>query len=289
MGRNATLKKQRKAEVVQGTEKKLLLFDLIQAAALPPNEVASHFMLSEWIQGRGLDHASRNKITEAIGEASLLGEGAFKRFIRLAGVLGAVAYSTGSDPVLLALDPEEALGHLVWLTQAPELQDNLLRYGQRETNRPFSLIHGLIDAGHRVCRSHVQAWQRHPRLLDIADQIKAFSHLDCHLDAAADIAAGRCVHDAGQLVLHRRRRDEDDNDCQELCLSFRSADGCLSFFPRKGERLQSEAVRSMRAFVSSYRGETLSGTISPHPMAARVCRLAGLRLDGGRGVLEGQP
>jgi len=288
MGRNATLKKQREAGASHRPKRHSTLSDVIRSReGTTPNQAAFCVLLDTWSKGLGLTNPAEtiDVISHALTAVDNPGE-----LAALFGALGALAYSTRQDPVMLTLDLEEALASLLALTSRLNLQGALRGYGQRLPNQqPFSAINGLKSLHERRLLELAPGWHDHPRAGEIVDRIQVLGHIDCHLDAAADIAAGRCVHDAGQLVLHRRARDADDKHNRELCLSFRSADGCLSFFPRKGERLKPEAVRSMRAFVSSYSGETLSGTISPHPMAARVCRLAGLRVEGGRGVLEGKP
>jgi hypothetical protein len=106
-----------------------------------------------------------------------------------------------------------------------------------------------------------------------------------HIDAAADLCAGRVLHETKHLVLHYRYAKKQRD--AELCLSFRSDDGFLSFYPfNRVHKLSASCVRSMRSFVRSYCGPLMAGELSPHNEAARLCRLIGLQVRDGYGFLE---
>jgi hypothetical protein len=111
--------------------------------------------------------------------------------------------------------------------------------------------------------------------------------IESHFDAVCDLAAGRVLHDAEKLVLHFRGNGPIAD--AELCLSFRAPDGLLSFFPDPtGCSLPVKAIKSVRHFVKSYRGQMIAGEISPHRNAKRLCAMCGLDVSNGHGFLRSQ-
>ena len=174
---------------------------------------------------------------------------------------------------------------IVELTRLPHLQRQLAQYGRGGGGGRS--IYNLL-AG-----SFAQLPLRGPAQIDngaisASDAVRALvelAHLEATVDSAADLAAGRLLHDAGQLLLHYRRANTQAG--AELCLSFRHADGVTTFFPDPdgGHTLATSAVRSMRTFVRSYSGPPMSGELSPHSKAERLARLVGLAVKGRRGHL----
>jgi hypothetical protein len=108
--------------------------------------------------------------------------------------------------------------------------------------------------------------------------------MDSHIQAVEDITCGRLLYRAGRLHLHYRKAEKITD--AELCLSHRSADGILSFFPEPASRVRISDIRKMRHFTASYKGPTINGMLSDHPQAARLCRLVGLNVRHGYGFLE---
>ena len=109
--------------------------------------------------------------------------------------------------------------------------------------------------------------------------------IESHLNAVCDLAAGRVLCDANQLVLHYRGNGPITD--AELCLSYRAPDGLLSFFPTTpSSHPPIKAVQSIRAFIKSYKGQTMAGEISRHRNALRLCALCGLDISHGHGFLR---
>lgn len=120
---------------------------------------------------------------------------------------------------------------------------------------------------------------------DFSALVDRVTLIESHLNAVCDLAAGRVLCDANQLVLHYRGNGPITD--AELCLSYRAPDGLLSFFPTtSSSHPPVKAVQSIRAFVESYKGPTMAGEISPHRNAMRLCSLCGLDISHGHGFLR---
>lgn len=104
------------------------------------------------------------------------------------------------------------------------------------------------------------------------------------IKAASNIAAGRLLHDAGDLVLHYI--DASTIEDSELCLSRRLKDGTLTFQRVVGlPPVRLSAIKSMRAFIRRYKGPRLAGKFTDHPMSERLCNLVGIKTVGNHGVI----
>ncbi len=187
--------------------------------------------------------------------------------------LGAHAVTMTSDPFLVPL-------LAAWGAPAVEAVPKLIF--------PFSVIKGFSEgAVQRLGDAHKALGASR----DERGVIGLFLGLIVdHLDQAANLAAGRTLHDAGHLVLHRSVGLADGTG-RDLCLSCRSRDGLLRYWPHPSKHLRREplppsCIRSMRAFVRNYIGPPIEGPITAHPQAARLCRLIGLHVENGRGFLR---
>lgn len=195
----------------------------------------------------------------------------------------------------------------VELTRLRHLQADLAGYGKHTASETvFNVLAGALQALPERGRQEIDA--------GLTSQAEALlvgyrlGRLLEHIDTSGDIAAGRLLHDAGGLVMHYRHSTLGRQADAELCLSFRSDCGFLSFLPdpsgglgllvspggtgtyeaaASSGALSPAAVRSMRRFVTGYRGVPMDGEISPHTRAARLCSLIGLEVREGRGYLRG--
>ncbi len=177
--------------------------------------------------------------------------------------------------------------HVISLTDIPQFADGLRAFGSGPgpagrgmalysmmtgsmLGAAFNLTSALSEGG----LSQAEAWPITQFWLLVGD----------HVDNAADIAAGRVLCDAGELVLHYRHAERLKD--AELCLSHRAADGLLHFHPDPAVSLVPVgAIRKLRKFVHQYKGSTMAGKISEHPAAARLCRAIGLTVRNDHGFL----
>jgi hypothetical protein len=174
----------------------------------------------------------------------------------------------------------------ITIAWCPELRDELIRYASREPSETcIGIFHTLSGPVHAIPEKIPEATA--DGVISAADGLVYALHMDnCvgHIDAVGDLYAGRVLHAAGRLVLHYRYAERQQD--AELCLSFCSDDGFLCFFPAGGSAtLPTACVRSMQSFVRSYEGPRMAGKISPHSAAARLCRLIGLQVRDGYGIL----
>ncbi|WP_216905744.1 hypothetical protein [Synechococcus sp. CCY 0621] len=173
---------------------------------------------------------------------------------------------------------------LVLILHRPELQRELRTYG---LGRSSEAIFGVLRGAFNTLPDLIVATRLHTEMpaAEMALISCELTHLECSLEASADIAAGRVLHDAGELVLHHRSGGGKRRP--ELCLSFRHSDGVLSFLPdvRGSRRLSPSTVRSMRKFVRSYQGPAISGDLAAHSQSQHLCHLVGLEVRNGRGYL----
>jgi len=172
---------------------------------------------------------------------------------------------------------------VVELTRLPRLREQLTDYGR---GGAIGSVFGLLSSAFlrlpvwrrlQVCSGAIRA-------SDAGKACWELAHLNATMDAAADLAAGRLLHDAGQLLLHYRLADSQAQAA--LCLSSRRPDGVVSILPERngGRRLGPSSVRSMRAFASAYSGPPMSGKLSRHG-GEPLARLVGLTVRDGRGYL----
>ena len=176
------------------------------------------------------------------------------------------------------------------LAAAPALQEGLKPFGLgSRTDAPGLKLFGVMNgAGRRWAQRF--AMEVTSKVLSERDAhfiAGQFLPINDHIESAADLACGRVLCDAGGLVLHYRQAERLQD--AELCLSFRSPDGLLSFFPTNySAPVSPQAVRTLRRFVADYKGPKMAGKISNHPQAARLCRLIGLTIRNGHGFLGGR-
>jgi hypothetical protein len=171
----------------------------------------------------------------------------------------------------------------VELTRLPHLRNQLVHYGR---GGAIGSVFGLLSRAFQ----RLPLWRRQQvgsgaiRASDAGKACWELAHLNGTVDAAADLAAGRLLHDAGHLLLHYRLAASQAQAA--LCLSFRQPDGVMSVLPDRngGRRLGPSSVRSMRAYVRAYSGPPMSGKLSRHG-GERLARLVGLTVKGGRGYL----
>lgn len=173
---------------------------------------------------------------------------------------------------------------IVELTRLPRLQGQLIHHGRGGVSGSVFCV--LSGAFQRLPMWRQQ--QVRSGAISAADAGRAcweLAHLNGTIGAAADLAAGHLLHDAGQLVLHHRRQGAQPQP--ELLLSFRQSDGVMTCLPERnggGRRLGPSSVRSMRAFVRAYSGPLLSGKLSRF-RGEPLARLVGLTIKDGRGYL----
>jgi hypothetical protein len=172
---------------------------------------------------------------------------------------------------------------IVELTRLPHLQNQLVHYGR---GGAIGSVFGLLSRAFQ----RLPLWRRQQvgsgaiRASDAGKACWELAHLNGTMDAAADLAAGRLLHDAGHLLLHYRLAASQAQAA--LCLSFRQSDGVMSVLPDRngGRRLGPSSVRSMRAYVRAYSGPPMSGKLSRHG-GEPLARLVGLTVRDGRGYL----
>jgi hypothetical protein len=170
--------------------------------------------------------------------------------------------------------------NLLLITQHPLLQPALRAFGLGgDANAPMLQIIRNANGSQRALLAGDK-----PRTQELFEFGERWIPLDDHLESAGDLAAGRILCDAGRLVLHYRRAERLEE--AELCLSCRSNDGLLSFFPLDRNRLPIKAIRILRRFTKDYQGPRMAGKISPHPAALRLCKAIGLATRHGYGFLE---
>lgn len=173
---------------------------------------------------------------------------------------------------------------IVELTRLPRLQGQLIHYGRGGLSGSVLCVLSGVFLRLPMWRKQ----QVESGAISAPDAGRAcweLAHLDCTIDAAANLAAGHLLHDAGQLVLHYRRKSSKQQP--ELFLSFRQSNGVMTCLPERnggGRRLGPSSVRSMRAFIRAYSGPPLSGTLSRF-RGEPLARLVGLSVQGGRGFL----
>lgn len=173
---------------------------------------------------------------------------------------------------------------IVELTRLPRLQGQLIHYGRGGVSGSvFCLLSGAFQ--------RLPIWRQQQVRSGAISEPDAgracweLAHLNGTIGAAADLAAGHLLHDAGQLVLHHLRKGAQQQP--ELLLSFRQSDGVMTCLPERnggGRRLGASSVRSMRAFVRSYSGPPMSGKLSRY-RGEPLARLVGLAVRGDRGFL----
>lgn len=177
--------------------------------------------------------------------------------------------------------------NLVSITTAPELQEGLRAFSSNEPSEGFgkniiSLMQGsLYGWPINALRYQLTGDLTETQVTLMKREIKK---LGDHLESQSDLANGRLLCDAGQLVLHYRRAKHQKDS--ELCLSYRHPDGLLTFHLVEGTPIPFDAIKKLRAFIGSYRGVKMAGEISNHPSAERLCRLIGLSIRHGHGILE---
>ena len=173
---------------------------------------------------------------------------------------------------------------IVELTRLPRLQGQLIHHGRGG-------VSGSVFCHLSIAFQRLPMWRQQQvrsGAISAPDAGRAcweLAHLNGTIGAAADLAAGHLLHDAGQLVLHYRRKSSKQQP--ELFLSFRQSDGVMTCLPERnggGRRLGPSSVRSMRAFIRAYSGPPLSGKLSRF-RGEPLARLVGLAVQGGRGFL----
>jgi hypothetical protein len=180
--------------------------------------------------------------------------------------------------------------HIVSLAQIPEFAVGLKAFGLGPDARGrgrtlYRLMNGsMLGAGQHLKCSVLEDKLSKEAFVSI---VQFWLLAGDHVESAGDIAAGRVLCDAGELVLHYRRAERLHD--AELCLSHRAADGLLHFNPDpEAPSISASAIRKLRAFVRQYKGPKMAGKISDHPGAPRLCRAIGLQTKQGYGFLQEQ-
>jgi hypothetical protein len=191
------------------------------------------------------------------------------------------------------IDWPELIAGAAEITSLPHLEAELKSFGRRGLFPPLlGAMVGQIQLAPETCARQLQKGIGNPAAVTRA--LDGWRLVMEHISGAVDLASGRVLCDAGELVLHYRYSPTPG--AGELCLSRRWESGFLSFYPPQESRsplsglrippIGRRAIATLRRFVASYSGAPMSGELSPHPAAARLCRLIGLEVREGRGHLR---
>ena len=114
--------------------------------------------------------------------------------------------------------------------------------------------------------------------------VTQFSVLFDYLSTVADVEGCRVLYQTDDLILHHRK--PGNGSLGELCLSFIQDNGFMSFFPlTTSKKVKPSSIKTMRAYVSSYKGPEYYGDISPHPDSKRLCSLINLKIRQNKAYL----